>query len=148
MSETVETVDGPTAVSPGRNGHWVKLGEAGVDSGRLAVTDPIFTNPPLHDDPLPPGSPAGSRFGLGVQFSSGFGDGGYTVWGWVADYGDGDTVDERIGQIVVTMIDAHDLAEWRDDHCPQCSIECTTCQGHGCGACEWQGRIDNDRPCK
>lgn len=48
----------------------------------------------------------------------------------------------------MTLIDDHDLAQWHDAHCPNCSEPCKTCQGKGCDDCWWQGHIDNEQPCK
>lgn len=134
----------PAPVATGRNGRWVKLGEVGVDSATMAITDPGMAGP--HDALTT--EVFAARFGSGVRFWSGFGDGGYEVWGWVADYGTEDKVDERLGQVVVTMIDDHDLAQWHSAHCPSCSVPCGGCHGKGCDECNWEGRINSEQPCK
>lgn len=126
--------DGPKKPAEGKDGRWVKLGSVGVDSATLAITDPAFAptnhvpffentttrrseNPDLAKD-----------FGSGLYFMAGFGDGTYEVWAWVVDYGrwhESDSVrvpgerkaewvsDERIAQVVVTLVGAEDLADWR-----------------------------------
>ena len=136
--------EGPIPVAAGRNGRWVNLGEVGVDSATMAITDPGMSGP---QDPLTSDAFSG-EYGSGVRFWSGFGDGGYAVWGWVADYGTDGEIDERLGQVVVTLIDDHDFAQWHSLHCPRCSEPCGGCRGEGCDACNWQGRIDNEQPCK
>lgn len=60
-----------------------------------------------------PGNGFAGDWGTGVRFWAGFGDGGYDVWAWIVDYGEGGEVDERVAQVVVTMIDADELADWR-----------------------------------
>ncbi|WP_237075859.1 hypothetical protein [Mycobacteroides abscessus] len=139
----------PAPVAAGRNGRWVNLGEVGVDSGTMAITDPIFADQSASHGrhALAPTGCASVDFGSGVMFCSGLGDGGYIVWAWVADYGNGAKVDERIGQIVVTLIDNHDIAEWHHTPCPDCSA-CTGCRGKGCDQCGWTGELDNYQPCR
>lgn len=90
------------------NGHFVKLGHVIVDSAMLAITDPTSVEGP-HRGVIGTGRPYGS----GVQFMAGFGDGSYDVWGWVVDYGEHGEVDERIAQVVVTLVDEDDLTDWR-----------------------------------
>lgn len=107
---------GPPPLASGRNGRWVMLGSVGVDSAALGVSDPSFVigvegEVAMHQIPAPARSAA---FGSGVQFWCGFGDGIYEVWGWVADYGTEGEVDERIAQVVVTMIDHEILRDWYD----------------------------------
>lgn len=105
----------PAAPAVGRNGRWVKVGEVGVDSATMAVTDPAFA--PAKYEGLTGGADAPfghvGPYGSGVQFMAGFGDGGYDVWAWVVDYGENGEVDDRIAQVIVTMINADDLAHWR-----------------------------------
>ncbi|MCX2931340.1 hypothetical protein ORI20_13735 [Mycobacterium sp. CVI_P3] len=114
---------GPTPPAPGLNGRWVLLGEVGVDSASIAIHDhqpdnPFATAPkvaPPDSQYAVPGSEWAWDAGQGIRFWAGFGDGSYKVWAWVADYRDDGAPDpdERIAQIVVTMIDEADLAEWR-----------------------------------
>lgn len=63
-----EAVFGPPPVAPGRNGRWVKLGEVGVESATMAITDPTFANPPLRHEALRSAEHTGAKFGSGVQF--------------------------------------------------------------------------------
>lgn len=72
-----------------------------------AITDPAFA--PAKYPGIGSGHNLFSKYGSGVQFSAGFGDGGYDIWAWIVDYGT-DESDERIAQIVVTLIDDEDLA--------------------------------------
>jgi hypothetical protein len=102
----------PNAPADGRNGRWVNLGEVGVDGAAIGISDPAFV-PREWSMPKGDGPQRSSKFGSGVQFWAGFGDGGYDVWAWVVDYGEGDEVDERIAQVVITMIDDDELAAWR-----------------------------------
>lgn len=102
---------GPQPPAKGRNGRWEKLGTVSVDGACIAISDPAFLpgnhtgwkNYNTHSEP----------FGSGIQFWSGFGDGSYDIWAWIADYGEDSETDERIAQVVVTMIDAEDLEHWR-----------------------------------
>lgn len=107
MTNSVE----PNPPAPGRNGRWVKLGEASVDSASLAVVDPAYRN--QLSGQMPTGVEFGTEDGPGVRFWAGFGDGGYDVWAWVVDYGEDGETDERIAQVVVTLVDGEDLAVWR-----------------------------------
>lgn len=146
----------PSPPAEGRDGRWLKLGSVGVDSASIGITDlllsangSVLDNVGASDSRYAvPGSKFAGDWGTGIRFSAGFGDGGYDVWGWIVDYGKNGAVDERVAQVVVTMIDVHDLAEWRGDHCPNCSAPCAGCHGAGCDECYWQGRIDNEQPCK
>lgn len=102
---------GPTTPAGG-DGRWVNLGEVSVDGARLGIADPVYVpaeKEPLHSDLSGPWAN-----GTGIQFLSGFGDGGYDVWAWVIDAGTDGEVDERIAQVVVTMIDDEDLKWWRE----------------------------------
>jgi hypothetical protein len=113
--------DKPQPPAQGRNGRWEKLGQVGVDSASIGITDLLMGR----DDSLlnnvgapeshyaVPGSEFAGDYGTGIRFWAGFGDGGYDVWAWVADYGEGDEVDERVAQVVVTMIDDAMLDQWR-----------------------------------
>jgi hypothetical protein len=98
----------------GGKGRWVKFGEVGVDSAVIAITDPAFTDKDwqgrINYDSL-----AGPYGHMGVQMLAGFGDGGYEVWGWIVDYGEGGETDERIAQVVITLIDEQRLAQWREE---------------------------------
>lgn len=114
--------DQPSTPAPGRNGHWVKLGEVGVDSASIGITDLMLGDEA--DSTCRPNNPDAryavknsewvGDWGTGVRFWAGFGDGGYDVWAWVVDYGEGDTVDERIAQVVLTLIGDEELAHWRN----------------------------------
>jgi hypothetical protein len=102
------------------------LGEVGVDSASVAVTDllsegDVSLDAPYFSDRVGavdshyavPGSRWAGDYGTGVRFWAGFGDGGYQVWGWIVDYSEDDEPYERVAQVVITMIDAEQLAEWR-----------------------------------
>lgn len=147
----------PCPPAEGRSGRWVKLGSVGVDSATIGITDLLCgAKGSLSDNAVGapdsryavPGSKFASDWGTGIRFSAGFGDGGYDVWGWIVDYGENGAVYERVAQVVITLVDVHDLAEWRDEHCPNCSVPCAGCRGTGCDQCYWQGHIDNEQPCK
>ena len=111
-------ITGPPPAAWGRNGRWVKLGDVSVDSSQIGICDPGYAESPnrhLYSN--------GRRnvtddldvqdWCSGVSFTAGFGDGGYDVWGWVVDYQDLDgSVDERVAQIVITLIDDEDLEHW------------------------------------
>ncbi|MDB2220676.1 hypothetical protein [Mycobacteroides abscessus] len=99
----------PPTPAQGRNGRWVRIGGVSVDSAMAAITDPAFA--PAKYPGIGSGHNLFSKYGSGVQFSAGFGDGGYDIWAWIVDYGI-DESDERIAQIVVTLIDDEDLAHW------------------------------------
>lgn len=106
--------EGPKPPGRGRNGRWVLLGTVGVDSATMAITDPWVGN----DDNgyrMPADARSATWGVMGVQFWCGFGDGTYEVWGWIADYGTADHKDERIAQVVVTMINQEELDEWSRD---------------------------------
>ena len=115
--------DGPAAPAVGNNGRWVLLGEVSVDSASIGITDLLvdvngsaLTNVGAKGSHYAvPGSEFAGDWGTGIRFWAGFGDGGYQVWGWIVDYGDSahGEVDERVAQVVMTMIDAQDLADWR-----------------------------------
>lgn len=118
--------DEPAKPAVGRNGRWEKLGEVGVDSASIGITDLLVGvngSRCITGDPGARYATKGSKWagdwGTGVRFWAGFGDGGYEVWGWIVDYGTLDMADnvwvpdERIAQVVVTMIDDDELASWR-----------------------------------
>jgi hypothetical protein len=117
MESMIDTPNEPAAGA--RNGRWVKLGHVGVDSASIGITDLLMgvKNSVLNNVGAAesryavPGSEFAGDWGTGIRFWAGFGDGGYDVWGWIVDYGD-DEVDERVAQIVVTMISADDLDDW------------------------------------
>lgn len=113
--------DMPAPPADGRNGRWEKLGEVGVDSGSIGITDLMlgvadsrFRTADKDDSAryAAKGSQWAGDWGTGIRFWAGFGDGGYDVWGWIVDYGEDGEVDERVAQIVVTMIDDSELASW------------------------------------
>lgn len=107
-------LDGPSAPAQGRNGRWERLGEVSVDGATLAITDPSGHPPQwsgLGGRELSFGRVG--QYGTGVHFMAGFGDGGYHVWAWIIDTGEDGEVDERIAQIVLTLIDADGLEQWR-----------------------------------
>jgi len=122
--EPPQVTGGPPAPAEGYGpGRWVLLGEVGVDSASIGITDLLMGDEsPGLDTPAAaasryavPGSEFAADWGTGVRFWAGFGDGGYQVWGWVVDYrdeGDPDP-DERVAQVVVTMIDDRELEQWR-----------------------------------
>jgi hypothetical protein len=89
-----------------RDGHWVKLGMVGVDTGTIAICDPVLAgSTPTVFDGL--SAPYGEQ-DLGVQFLSGWGDGYYDVWGWVAN-DDCGSASGRVTQVVITMIEEHEM---------------------------------------
>jgi hypothetical protein len=102
MSKSHMTPQLPPPAAKGVNGRWVKLGDVGVDTGTVAITDPAITP----DSYSPTWEPLPARYGSGVLVHSGLGDGCYEVWGWVADFGP--MVGERLAQIVVTFIGEDD----------------------------------------
>lgn len=106
--------NGPQKPAEGKNGHWVRLGEVCVDGCSVLIVDPAYAHE-YDRTTLVRTSELFTDFKLGVELLPGFGDGGYVVWGWVVDYGQGGEVDERVAQIVVTFIDEKDLTRWRSD---------------------------------
>lgn len=123
----------PQEMDRGRNGKWEVLGYVGVDSASIAITDPAFAPSTeaereanwqrrMSTEEL--ASPYGNA--RGVQFMSGFGDGSYRVWGWVADYSkEGEREDKRIAQVVITLITPDDFTDWHHE-CDgsQCCAHC------------------------
>lgn len=111
----------PNLPAAGKAARWEKLGQVGVDSASIGITDLLagVKDSALQNVGAPesryavPGSEFAGDWGTGVRFWAGFGDGGYDVWGWIVDYGEGDEVDERVAQVVVTMIDHDELTQWR-----------------------------------
>lgn len=117
----------PPPPADGRNGRWERLGRVGADSASIGITDLLVGTTDSRcrpacdapaDDPwavryAAKGSQWAGDWGTGIRFWAGFGDGGYDVWGWIADYGENGEVDERVAQVVITMIDAEGLADWR-----------------------------------
>lgn len=99
----------PPAPAPGRNGRWERIGGVSVDSAMVAITDPAFA--PAKYPGIRSDHNLFSEYGSGIQFSAGFGDGGYDIWAWIVDYGV-DECDERIAQVVITLIDEADLTAW------------------------------------
>ncbi len=86
---------------------WIHMGTVAVDSGQMIIADPTYICEPswekYYDDVSK--KTIGGHFGyhnLGVAFRSGFGDGGYPVYGKIKDYGKGNY---RISEIRVKMID-------------------------------------------
>lgn len=79
-------------------GKWIKIGVCGVDTGRLMIIDPCYRgmlsekeeDGIIWDSGIAPmiqyHYPKGHA-GLGVSFSTGFGDGCYDVYGLVEDTG-------------------------------------------------------------
>jgi len=117
---------GPPNTHLGTNGRWEKLGTVGVDSATIGILDPAFgprseaeheaehqrRMSGIHDGRLA----TGYGNAEGVQFMSGFGDGGYDVWGWVANYAKpSEPVDERIAQVVLVLITPDDLRDWHGE---------------------------------
>lgn len=105
----------PEPCTGGRNGHWVKLGEVSVDSSQIVIVDPTYIDKSARANTyLANGIASPYNKGVGVQLMAGFGDGGYDVWAWVVDTAvDEDETDERIAQIVMTLIDEKELKNWR-----------------------------------
>lgn len=139
-------IGGPLTPAGGGSGRWVRLGEVGVDSGTIGITDLLSggtdTVMGARDSRYAvPGLKFVGDWGTGIRLQSGFGDGGYAVWGWVANFGCEGKVDERIAQVVVTLIDDHAAADWQESVCLLCSNECSECQGAHCDDCDWQGRV-------
>jgi hypothetical protein len=98
----------------------VQLGSVGVDSASIGITDLLFgeDDSVLDNVGVPesryalPGQGFAGDWGTGIRFWAGFGDGSYDVWGWIADYGEDGETDERVAQVVITMIDDDELAAW------------------------------------
>ena len=105
-------MNGPSPVAQGENGRWERMGRVSVDGACIGITDPAaIAEPKVQWDDY---DARGERWGSGVRFWSGFGDGSYDVWGWIADYSEPDEEpDERVAQVVITMIDDEDLTAWR-----------------------------------
>lgn len=102
-------------------GRWEKLGEVGVDSASIGITDLLFgtTNSHFRAGAVEtryavPRSAWAGDWGTGIRFWAGFGDGAYDIWAWIIDTGEDGEVDERIAQVVITMIDEKELVEWRE----------------------------------
>lgn len=119
----MSVIDGPNDPADGRNGRWEKLGQVGVDSASIGITDlliggnaatSLFRTQDQDSRYAARGSQWAGDWGTGIRFWAGFGDGGYDVWGWIVDYGEDGEVDERVAQVRVTLIDADELAAWRD----------------------------------
>ncbi len=112
----------PNLPADGRNGRWEKLGQVGVDSASIGITD-LLIGERAHTalfrtgEPNPtyatPNSEWAGDWGTGIRFWAGFGDGGYDIWGWIVDYGEDGETDERVAQVVITLIDSEDLDHWR-----------------------------------
>lgn len=117
LREIVETLcPGDAAPAPpahAPNGRWVRIGQVSVDSSQIGICDPGYAKPfdfnaywnssrSVNDDCEV------RDWCSGVAFMAGFGDGGYVVWAWVADYRDpgADDLDE-LAELV-----AHE-ADWR-----------------------------------
>ena len=89
------------------NRKYVKLGVVGVDSGQLIVCDPCYISEDSIKDVLSYDTICSTKHqlnyrlghaGLGVVFSSGFGDGIYGVYGLFNKEG-------RVASVLVEMID-------------------------------------------
>lgn len=114
------SASGPNPPAVGKNGRWARLGHVGVDSASIGITDLLagVNNSVLNNCGAPgsryavPGSEFAGDWGTGIRFWAGFGDGGYDIWGWIVDYGADGEVDERVAQVVITLIDDEDLKHW------------------------------------
>lgn len=115
-------------------GYWRKIGVVGVDSGQLMVTDPCYVNsqwkPESDNEAVGTFSYSGccettmqegqagqlnyelGHAGVGVVFSSGFGDGVYDVF---ARYSDFDEWGTRIAEVRVILIEDSDDPPDADD---------------------------------
>jgi hypothetical protein len=108
----------PTPPGTGNDGRWVKIGRVSVDSSQMGICDPgyakAFNYNQMNDGWRDVTEDLQVRdWCSGVSFMAGFGDGGYDVWGWVVDYGDGEGgPDKRIAQVVITLIDDDDVVQW------------------------------------
>jgi hypothetical protein len=73
---------------------WVKVGEVGIDSGRLLLTDPAYAGD-LEDFPqtIPDSSGAASKADVAMLVTAGLGDGCYPVR---AKYTDGKIASVRV----------------------------------------------------
>lgn len=114
----------PADNAPGR---WERIGEVGVDSGQLMITDPCYIGSQWKDTQFADSDKPTGEFsydgacratcgdtqagqlnyelghsGAGVVFSSGYGDGCYEVWARYIDDPDWGT---RIAEVRVIMID-------------------------------------------
>ncbi|MBB3752670.1 hypothetical protein FHT44_005182 [Mycolicibacterium sp. BK634] len=109
----------PKTPAIGRDGRWEKLGEVGVDSATIAITDLLIDTKDWPRVRIPKTqshyavSEHAEDFGTGIRFTAGFGDGGYEIWGWIVDYGDANEPDERVAQVVITLITDDDLQDWQ-----------------------------------
>jgi hypothetical protein len=111
---TEATTPIPPLPAMGRDGRWEKIGEVCVDGCSVMIVDPAYVE---HFNDATERHQVGGLYQyfdqLGVEFLPGFGDGGYAVWAWIADYAKaGEPQDERIGQIIMVLIDDDDLAAW------------------------------------
>ena len=114
VSEEPTPPKGPPVPAAGNNGRWVLLGQVGVDSATLAITDPAYAEQ-KHLNFVGRGrKQIADKWGSGLRFTAGFGDGHYDIWAWIVDYGDPSGTDERIAQITLILIDDEDLAHWRN----------------------------------
>lgn len=108
-------------------GKWVRIGECAVDSGSLILVDPCYALPTeergekgfdyfkdLYNDKYwSESNKAEFNFGLfkevlfsgvggtGVVFSSGFGDGSYTAYAYVVDFGE---AGYRVAQVTIDLL--------------------------------------------
>jgi hypothetical protein len=107
----------PPQTAAGRSDRWELFGEVCVDGASLSIVDPGYVSDGIEREEVPKGKHAARCLGgLGVWFWSGFGDGGYEVWGRIADYGTPQLPDERVAEVRIIMITEEALREWREFH--------------------------------
>ena len=87
-----------------RGGEWLFVGHACVDSGTLAIIDPCYVI--SRGEEIYGWENWHNLFepycdNLGVQFTTGFGDGAYEVWAYVVEMG---PWGRRVAQVSVCMI--------------------------------------------
>lgn len=94
---------------------WLEIGVVGVDSGHLVICDPCYIESGevsykdvMHDDVLEKGYSQldykMGHAGAGVVFTSGWGDGLYTVYAKIKDFGKKGLGGKRITEIKIVLI--------------------------------------------
>jgi hypothetical protein len=106
MTDNLGTTNATQPPPAPRDGRWVKLGAVSVDTVLIAICDPACVDstyqPPMAMFDEGSFSHPYGQISLGVQFSSGLGDGNYDVWGWIIDCGK--PFGERVAQVAITMV--------------------------------------------
>lgn len=106
----------PPQSAQGSDERWELLGEVSVDGACLMIADPGYISGHVDREDIPRGKhTAPCLGGLGLWFWSGFGDGGYEVWGRIVNYGEAGypIPDERVAEVRIIMVTDERLAEWR-----------------------------------